>query len=119
MLLLKDQLGEGWDSRFFTHYIDSVAASRGDYRRMSSKRAERMIGHITFFNTFAHLDLSMLASLPEAAIVLIGATRDKQIMELFQMGVNDFARKYVTEGKHGYSYINPNIFIVIDFFILF
>ena len=109
MLLLKDELGEGWDSRFFTHYIDSVAASRGDYRRMNSKRAERMIGHITFFNTFAHLDLAMLASLPEAAIVLLGATRDKQIMELFQTGVNDFARKYVTEGKHGYSYINPQV----------
>jgi hypothetical protein len=68
-----------------------------------------MIGHITFFNTFSHLDLSALASLPEAAIVLMGATRDKKLMELFQMGVNDFARKYVTEGKHGYSYINPTV----------
>jgi len=109
LLMLKDEMGDDFDARMFTHYVDSVAASRGDYRRMNSRRAERMIGHITFFNTFAHLDLSMLASLPEAAIVLIGATRDKKIMELFQMGVNDFARKYVTEGKHGYSYINPKV----------
>jgi hypothetical protein len=109
MLLLKDEMGEGWDPRMLTHFTDSIAASRGDYRRMKSRRAERMIGHITFFNTFSHLDLSAIASLPEAALVLLGATRDKKIMELFQMGVNDFARKYVTEGKHGYSYINPSV----------
>jgi len=109
MLMLKDEMGDAWDPRMLTHFTDSIAASRGDYRRMSSKRAERMIGHITFFNTFSHLDLSALASLPEAAIVLMGATRDKKLMELFQMGVNDFARKYVTEGKHGYSYINPTV----------
>ena len=109
MLMLRNEMGEDWDPRMLTHFTDSIAASRGDYRRMTSKRAERMIGHITFFNTFSHLDLSALASLPEAAIVLLGATRDKKIMELFQMGVNDFARKYVTEGKHGYSYINPSV----------
>ena len=109
LLMLKDELGEGWDSRMFTHYMDSIAASRGDYRRMDSKQAERMIGHVTFFNTFSHLDLSALASLPEAAIVLMGAAKDKKLSELFQMGVNDFARKYVIEGKHGYSYINPSV----------
>ena len=109
MLMLRNEMGKDWDPRMLTHFTDSIAASRGDYRRMNSKRAERMIGHITFFNTFSHLDLSALASLPEAAIVLLGATRDKKIMELFQMGVNDFARKYVTEGKHGYSYINPTV----------
>ena len=109
MLMLKDEMGEGWDPRMLTHFTDSIAASRGDYRRMDSKKAERMIGHITFFNTFSHLDLSALASLPEAALVLLGATKDKKLMELFQMGVNDFARKYVTEGKNGYSYINPSV----------
>ena len=109
MLMFKDEMGDAYDDRFFTHFTDSVAASRGDYRRMDSKAAERMIGHITFFNTFSHLDLSALASLPEAALVLMGATRDHKVMELFQMGVNDFAKKYVTEGKNGYSYINPKV----------
>jgi hypothetical protein len=74
---------------------------------MSNKKIERTIGHITFFNTFSHLDLSMLASLPEAALVLMGATRDKRLMELFQLGVNDFARKNLIESKHAWSYINP------------
>ena len=107
LLILEEEMGDDWDPRMFTHYLDSVAASRGDYRRMNSKRAERMVGHITFFNTFAHLDLSALASLPEAAIVLLGATRDKRLMELFQTGVNDFARKYARESEDMWSYINP------------
>lgn len=48
MLMFKDEMGDAYDDRFFTHFTDSVAASRGDYRRMDSKAAERMIGHITF-----------------------------------------------------------------------
>jgi len=107
LLIVEEEMGADWDPRMFTHYLDSVAASRGDYRRMDSKTAERMVGHITFFNTFAHLDLSMLASLPEMAIVLLGATRDKRLLELFQTGVNDFARKYARESQDMWSYINP------------
>jgi len=107
LLMLKDKMGDKWDNRIMTNFLDSVAASRGDYRRMKSKKIERTIGHITFFNTFSHLDLSALASLPEAALVMMGATRDKRLMELFQMGVNDFARKNLIESKHAWSYINP------------
>ena len=107
LLMLKDRMGDRWDNRIMTNFLDSVAASRGDYRRMSNKKIERTIGHITFFNTFSHLDLSMLASLPEAALVLMGATRDKRLMELFQLGVNDFARKNLIEAGHAWSYINP------------
>ncbi len=107
LLMLKDKMGDRWDNRIMTHFLDSIAASRGDYRRMSNKQIERTIGHITFFNTFAHLDLSALASLPESALVLMGATRDKRLMELFQTGVNDFAKKNLIESGHAWSYINP------------
>jgi len=107
LLMLKDEMGDKWDNRIMTHFLDSVAASRGDYRRMSNKKIERTIGHVTFFNTFSHLDLSALASLPEAALVLMGATRDKRLMELFQLGVNDFARKNLIESSNAWSYINP------------
>jgi len=107
LLMLKDEMGDDWDNRIMTNFLDSIAASRGDYRRMSNKKIERLIGHVTFFNTFSHLDLSALASLPEAALVLLGATRDKRLLELFQLGVNDFARKNLMESKNAWSYINP------------
>ena len=105
--ILKDEMGADWDPRIASDFRDYVAASRGDYRRLKSKRLERMIGHVTFFNTFGHLDLSALASLPEAAIVLLGATQDKEIMPLIQKGVSEMSYKMRQEAGRNWSYINP------------
>jgi len=105
--IIKDEMGDDWDPRIASQFRDYVAASRGDYRRLSSKRMERMIGHITFFNTFGHLDLSALASAPEAAIVLLGATQDKKIMPLIEKGVTEMSYKLRMEAANNWSYINP------------
>jgi len=110
--ILKDEMGEDWDSRIAAHFSNSIAASRGDYRRLKSKRLERWIGHITFFNTFGHLDLSALASLPEAAIVLLGATKDKQIMPLIEQGVKEFSEKLRNEVSDNWTYINPKAGVI-------
>jgi len=100
-------MGDDWDPRIVTDFTDYVGASRGDYRRLSSKALERWIGHITFFNTFGHLDLSALASAPEAAIVLLGATADKKLMPMIQKGVNEMSYKLRQEAVNNWSYINP------------
>jgi len=105
--IIKDDMGADWDSRIASNFMDYIAASRGDYRRLKSKRLERMIGHITFFNTFGHLDLSALASLPEAAIVLLGATNDKKIMPLIAKGVEEFSQKLRYDVNRNWSYIHP------------
>jgi hypothetical protein len=105
--IIKDDMGSDWDSRIATHFMDYIAASRGDYRRLKSKKLERMIGHITFFNTFGHLDLSALASLPEAAIVLLSATKDSRIMPQIAKGVEEFSAKLRNDASKNWSYINP------------
>ncbi len=105
--IMKDGMGEDWDPRIASTFTDVVAASRGDYRRLKSKRMERMIGHVTFFNTFGHLDLSALASAPEAAIVLLGATKDKKIMPLIEQGVREMSYKMRMDVSRNWSYINP------------
>jgi len=105
--IVKDEMGDDWDPRIVTDFTDYVGASRGDYRRLSSKALERWIGHITFFNTFGHLDLSALASAPEAAIVLLGATADKKLMPMIQKGVNEMSYKLRQEAVNNWSYINP------------
>jgi len=105
--IIKDEMGSDWDSRIATHFMDYIAASRGDYRRLKSKKLERMIGHITFFNTFGHLDLSALASTPEAAIVLLGANNDKKLMPMIAKGVEEFSEKLRNDVSQNWSYINP------------
>jgi len=112
--IVKDEMGADWDPRIASDFRDYIAASRGDYRRLKSKRLERMIGHVTFFNTFGHLDLSALASAPEAAIVLLGATQDKEIMPLIQKGVKEMSYKMRQEAGRNWSYINPKSGVTRD-----
>jgi len=117
LMLLKDEMGEDWDPRIATTFTDSIAAGRGDYRRMKSKRLERMIGHITFFNTFVHLALSTLASLPEAAIVMLSIRNDKGILDAMKKGVKDLGKHYSMQGKDAWSYINPKSGVTRDEYV--
>jgi len=117
LAVLKDEMGDEWDPRLAYHFMDSISASRGDYKRMHSKRLERLVGHLTWFNTFAHLSLSTVASLPESAIVLIGATKDKSILELIKTGVSDLGSHYKMHGKDAWSYINPKSGVTRDEYI--
>jgi len=112
--IIKDEMGGDWDSRIATHFMDYIAASRGDYRRLKSKKLERLIGHITFFNTFGHLDLSALASTPEAAIVLLGANNDKKLMPMIAKGVEEFSQKLRNDIGENWSYINPKSGVTRD-----
>lgn len=107
LVMLKDEMGDDWDPRIASQTMDSIAAARGDYKRMKSRRAERMIGHFTFFNTLSHLSLSTLASLPEAATVLLGVTRDVKLMDLIKKGAIDLGHHYGNSAGEVWSYIGP------------
>jgi hypothetical protein len=107
LVMLKSEMGEDWDPRIASQTIDSISAARGDYKRMKSKTAERMVGHFTFLNTLTHLSLSTLASFPEAAIVLLGATRDAKLMDLIQKGAVDLGHHYGNAAGEAWSYIGP------------
>jgi hypothetical protein len=117
LMLLKDEMGADWDPRIATQFMDNIAAGRGDYRRMKNKWLERMIGHITFSNTFIHLSLSTLASLPEAAIVLLNIRNDKGILDSIKKGVKDLGKHYSMHGKDAWSYINPKSGVTRDEYI--
>ena len=109
LMLLKDKMGADWDPRIVTWIKDSVAAGRGDYRRMDSQFLERMIGHITFFNTFIHLGLSTIASLPEMAMVYMAAAKDQSLMDMMRLGAEDTMSHFFFDTKYGWSYIQPGV----------
>lgn len=105
LMLIKEEMGDAWDPRIATHFMDNIDASRGDYRRMENRALEKWIGHITWFNSFAHLSLSAIASLPEAAIVLLNAPKDQSIIESIGKGVKDLVHHYKIVSSSGMSYI--------------
>ena len=107
LMHLKDLMGPDWDPRIVSWVKDSVAAGRGDYRRMDSQFLERMIGHMTFFNTFVHLGLSTLASLPEMAMVYMAASKDQSLMQMMQAGAEDTMSHFFYDGNKAWSYIKP------------
>jgi len=117
LMILKDEMGADWDPRIATHFRDNIAAGRGDYKRMKSKKLERLIGHITFFNTFVHLSLSTLASLPEMAIVMLSVSKDKGLLETMKAGAKDLGKHYSMQGKDAWSYINPKSGITRDEYV--
>jgi hypothetical protein len=117
LMLLKDEMGGDWDPRIATHFMDNISAGRGDYRRMKSKRLERMIGHITYVNTFVYLSLSAIASFPEAAIVMMSMRGDKSILEAMKDGVKDLGKHYKMHGKDAWSYINPKSGVTRDEYV--
>ena len=117
LMLIKEEMGDAWDPRIATHFMDNVDASRGDYRRMENKTLEKWIGHITWFNSFAHLSLSAIASLPEAAIVLLSAPKDQSIIESIGKGVKDLAHHYKIIGGDGLSYITSKSGVSRDEYI--
>ena len=107
LMHLKDLMGDQWDPRIVSWIKDSVAAGRGDYRRMDSQWVERMIGHITFFNTFVHLGLSTIASLPEMALVYSAAAKDQSLIDSMKLGAEDTMSHFFFDSKRGWSYIQP------------
>ena len=72
LMELKNEMGKDWDPRIATWIKDSVAAGRGDYRKIKSKFGSDVQQWVLWFNTITQLDTSTLASLPELAMILYG-----------------------------------------------
>ena len=69
---LKKEMGDKWDPRIATWIKDSIAAERGDYRKIQSKLGNNIQEWVLWFNALTQLDTSTLASLPELAMVMYG-----------------------------------------------
>jgi hypothetical protein len=69
---LKAQMGDKWDPRIAVWIKDSIAAERGDYKPIKNKYLREMQSWISWYNATTQLNTTLLASLPELAMVMLG-----------------------------------------------
>jgi len=91
---LKKDMGDKWDPRINSMIKDSIAASRGDYKPIKNKFLASVQGHLTFIGTVTQLDTSMLASLPEIALLLFRAPQNSGLIGLIKDASADLGRHY-------------------------
>ena len=73
---LKEEMGSKWDPRYALEVKESIDANRGRYKRVQNETVREAIKNVSFFGALTQLDTSMLASLPEVALVLNAAVRE-------------------------------------------
>ena len=104
LVQLKNQMGKNWDPRINSLIKDSIAAARGDYKPIKNKFLTKVQGHMTFIGTVTQLDTSMLASLPEAGLLLFRAPKGSNIVGLLKGAGSDlnrhFKRSIVDTAQH-------------------
>ena len=81
LMELKKEMGKDWDPRIATWIKDSIAAGRGDYRKIDSKLGNNIQQWVLWLNALTQLDTSMLASLPELAMVFYGRGKQGSIVK--------------------------------------
>ena len=76
LALAKEQAGDAWDPEYALAVKEMVDSNRGRYKQIKSKKAKEAIKNISFVGAITQLDTSMLASLPEAALVFNTASKE-------------------------------------------
>jgi len=94
LVRLKNEMGDKWDPRINSLIKDSIAASRGDYKPIQNKFLAAVQGHLTFIGTITQLDTSVLASLPEIALLLFNAPKEYGVIGLLKNASSDLRRHY-------------------------
>ncbi len=94
LIRLKNEMGDNWDPRINSLIKDSIAASRGDYKKIQNKFLASIQGHLTFIGTVTQLDTSMLASIPEIGLLLFRAPKEHGVIGLIQNASADLGRHY-------------------------
>ena len=77
---LKREMGDHWDPEYALEVKEMIDANRGQYKPLKSKTTKEVIKNISFIGAITQLDTSMLASLPEAALVFNSAVREGGIV---------------------------------------
>ena len=115
IMKVKDVMGDKWDPSIAATVRNSVDTQRGKYKAIRSKALKKAQDHITFFNTLTQLDTSMLASLPELALVMVGAAYHKGLINIVRQGAKDVGKHYagtarMTKGRlKGQSLTDPTL----------
>tara|TARA_R110002167_G_scaffold239012_2_gene444149 strand:- start:2994 stop:7508 length:4515 start_codon:yes stop_codon:yes gene_type:complete len=115
IMMTKRAMGDKWDPNIAAVVKNSVDTQRGRYKAMKSKALKKAQDNITFFNTLTQLDTSMLASLPEIALVTLSATYNKGLINVVRQGAADVIKHYggtIKSGKQrlkGASMTDPDL----------
>ena len=83
-----------WDANIAATVRNSVDTQRGRYKAIKSQALKKAQDNVTFFNTLTQLDTSMLASLPELALVMVGAAYNKGLINVIRQGAGDVFKHY-------------------------
>ena len=117
IMAVKDRMSaEGkWDANIAAVVKNSVDTQRGRYKAIKNQKLKKVQDNITFFNTLTQLDTSMLASLPELALVMLGAAYNKGLINVVRQGASDVIKHYATNSKQtkqyfkGQNLTNPDL----------
>jgi len=101
IMMTKRAMGDKWDPNIAAVVKNSVDTQRGRYKAMKSQALKKAQDNVTFFNTLTQLDTSMLASLPEMALVTLSATYNKGLINVVRQGAVDVIKHYGGTVKSG------------------
>ena len=102
LALLKEQMGDKWDPRYATHIMDSIAASRQDYKPIKNKTLRELQSWLSWYNATTQLHLSTLSSIPELAMMMLGATGQRNTDAILK-ATHGVARKMRHDFKKNYA----------------
>ena len=115
IMMTKRAMGDKWDPNIAAVVRNSVDTQRGRYKAMQSQALKKAQDNITFFNTLTQLDTSMLASLPEIALVTLSASYNKGLINVVRDGITDVIKHYegttisAKQRLKGASMTDPNL----------
>ena len=101
IMMTKRAMGDKWDPNIAAVIKNSVDTQRGRYKAIKNQALKKAQDNITFFNTLTQLDTSMLASLPELGLVMVGAAYNKGLINVVRQGVTDVFKHYAGELRTG------------------
>lgn len=107
LALLKEQMGDQWDPRIAAHIMDSIAAARQDYRPIKNKTLRELQSWLSWYNATTQLHGATLSSIPELAMMMIGATGQRNTDAILG-ATHGVARKLRHDFKKNYAKVVKN-----------
>ena len=102
LAMLKEQMGDKWDPRIATHIMNSIDASRQDYNPIKNKTLRELQSWMSWYNATTQLHLSTLSSIPELAMMMIGATGQRNTDAILN-ATSGVAKKMRHDFKKNYA----------------
>ena len=106
--LAKKQAGAKWDPEYALAVKETVDGNRGRFKPIQSEKAKEAIKNISFIGAITQLDTSMLASLPEAALVLNAAHKEGGLAGVVKKIWKANAQHFTDATKEGLANVQKN-----------